>query len=53
MRPLIVYYSKTGNTAPLAQRIAEAIDADCIHVGSLEAAQGSLPWFVACGWRKP
>jgi SAM-dependent methyltransferase len=24
---------------------------DCIHVGSLPAAQGSLPWFVACAWR--
>jgi hypothetical protein len=32
---------------------AAGFDADCIHVGSLEAAQGSLPWFVACGWRKP
>ena len=24
---------------------------NCIHVGSLPAAQGSLPWFVACAWR--
>ena len=24
---------------------------DCIHVGSLPATQGSLPWFVACAWR--
>jgi SAM-dependent methyltransferase len=24
---------------------------ECIYVGSLPAAQGSLPWFVACAWR--
>lgn len=26
-------------------------DPNCIHVGSLPAQGGSLPWFVACAWR--
>ena len=31
MRPLIVYYSRTGNTAPLARTVAKTIAADCMH----------------------
>ncbi|MFZ9652934.1 MAG: class I SAM-dependent methyltransferase [Steroidobacteraceae bacterium] len=33
--------------------LAAGFESDCVHVGSLEATTGSLPWFVACGWRKP
>ena len=39
-----------GDLAP--ELLAAGFETDCIHVGSLEAASGSLPWFVACGWRK-
>ena len=35
MRPLIVYYTKTGNTVAVATAVAEAIDADCIRVEDL------------------
>jgi flavodoxin len=38
MRPLIVYYSKTGNTVPVARAVAEAIDADCVRVEDLKPA---------------
>ena len=31
--------------------LAAGFDPACIHVGSLPAREGSLPWFVACAWR--
>lgn len=31
--------------------LAAGFDPACTHVGSLPAAAGSLPWFVACAWR--
>jgi len=38
-------------SAPLQPELeAAGFAQDCIHVGSLSAAAGSLPWFVACGW---
>lgn len=38
-----------GDLAP--ELHAAGFDPQCIHVGSLPAREGSLPWFVACAWR--
>jgi SAM-dependent methyltransferase len=45
-------YWEVYANADLEPELREAgFDADRIHVGSLPAAHGSLPWFVACAWR--
>ena len=44
------YWEVYANCAPQPELEAAGFAKDCIHVGSLSAAAGSLPWFVACGW---
>lgn len=46
------YWEVYANADLQPELLAAGFDPDCIHVGSLPAAQGSLPWFVACGWVK-
>ncbi|MBU3671633.1 MAG: class I SAM-dependent methyltransferase [Sinobacteraceae bacterium] len=45
------YWEVYANADLQPELRAAGFAADCIHVGSLPAAQGSLPWFVACAWR--
>ena len=44
------YWEVYANCDPQPELEAAGFAQDCIHVGSLSAAAGSLPWFVACGW---
>ena len=44
------YWEVYANCDPQPELEAAGFAHDCIHVGSLSAAAGSLPWFVACGW---
>jgi len=46
------YWEVYANADLQPELLAAGFESDCIHVGSLSAAQGSLPWFVAAGWIK-
>ncbi|MEY3975677.1 MAG: hypothetical protein RLZZ33_732 [Pseudomonadota bacterium] len=44
------YWEVYAHCDPQPELEAAGFAQDCIYVGSLSAAAGSLPWFVACGW---
>ncbi len=44
------YWEVYANADLLADMQGAGFAPDCVHVGSLAAAPGSLPWFVAAGW---
>jgi len=37
MRPLVIYFTRTNNTTPLAQAVAAELDADLFKIGDLPA----------------
>jgi SAM-dependent methyltransferase len=45
------YWEVYANADLAPELLAAGFAEDCIHVGSLPAREGSLPWFVACAWR--
>jgi ubiquinone/menaquinone biosynthesis C-methylase UbiE len=45
------YWEVYANADLAPELLAAGFAADCIHVGSLPAREGTLPWFVACAWR--
>lgn len=46
------YWEVYANADLAPELKAAGFEDDCIHVGSLPANQGTLPWFIACAWRK-
>ena len=47
MKPLVVYYSKTGNTKKLGQLIAEQVSADVEALKDLKNRKGIISWFLS------
>lgn len=45
------YWEVYANADLEPELLAAGFPRDCIHVGSLPAREGTLPWFVACAWR--
>ena len=45
------YWEVYANADLEPELLAVGFAKDCIHVGSLPAREGTLPWFVACAWR--
>lgn len=45
------YWEVYANADLLPELLAAGFDPQCVHVGSLPARAGTLPWFVACAWR--
>jgi hypothetical protein len=45
------YWEVYANADLAPELLAAGFAEDCIHVGSLPAREGTLPWFVACAWR--
>ena len=45
------YWEVYANADLAPELLAAGFAQDCIHVGSLPANQGTLPWFIACAWR--
>ncbi|MBM4238478.1 MAG: class I SAM-dependent methyltransferase [Gammaproteobacteria bacterium] len=45
------YWEVYANADLEPELLAAGFTKDCIHVGSLPAREGTLPWFVACAWR--
>lgn len=45
------YWEVYANADLAPELLAAGFAADCLHVGSLPAREGTLPWFVACAWR--
>lgn len=46
------FWEVYANADLLPELLDAGFDSECTHVGSLPASTGSLPWFVACAWRK-
>ncbi len=45
------YWEVYGAADLRADLAGAGIPDDCSHVGHLDAAEGSLPWYVAAGWK--
>ncbi len=45
------YWEVYANADLEPELSAAGFTRDCMHVGSLPAGEGTLPWFVACAWR--
>lgn len=45
------YWEVYANADLAPELLAAGFADDCIHVGSLPAREGTLPWFVACAWK--
>jgi len=45
------YWEAYANADLLPELRSAGFAAECVHVGSLPARAGTLPWFVACAWR--
>ncbi len=45
------YWEVYANADLRPELLAAGFDPQCVHVGSLPARAGTLPWFVACAWR--
>ncbi len=47
MKILVVYYSRTGNTAKIAKEIAGQLKCDIEEVHDTKNRKGILAWFIA------
>ena len=47
------FWEVYANADLAADMLAAGIPADCMHVGHLPQAAGSLPWYVAACWKAP